>query len=149
MSAATDTEDQLNRQSIQSMTPRILDYIIQRTELKTPDLEPKPALESSIEKSELHSTKPQNQQHSLLALPTELIHYIIEHVQDISRDEADDIRDRRLDRVDHTCCILRNRQHFYYTACHHSSPILNSLQSLAVVSRAIYNLCRPWLWRVS
>lgn len=85
----------------------------------------------------------------LLELPTELIQRIINCIERISSEESHQTRKKREERVFHDAYPMTgNSEEECYTACHDEEPILNSLQAFSVVNKAIYELCRPRLWKV-
>ncbi|KAG0143053.1 hypothetical protein CROQUDRAFT_49331 [Cronartium quercuum f. sp. fusiforme G11] len=86
---------------------------------------------------------------SFVDLPVEIIQTIIGHLILFAQGEADALWEkrqhartlvpsRRLAKQPHCACFHPIRTHV---------PLLNTFQSFAVVSRGIYKLCRPWLWK--
>lgn len=90
----------------------------------------------------------QQQQHrrfhsrlSLWDLPVEIIDRIIEFLHLISLREANAIKQQKFNR------LLRAVEDGDMDLPP-ELPILNSLQTFAVVNKAFYERCRPWLWKV-
>ncbi|KAG0143986.1 hypothetical protein CROQUDRAFT_47978 [Cronartium quercuum f. sp. fusiforme G11] len=86
-----------------------------------------------------------NSRLKLWDLPAEIIDRIIQYLYFISLQEAKTIKEQRVNR------LLRatgGGDRLYHHLClHREVPILNSLQTFAVVNKEFYERCRPWLWK--
>lgn len=83
----------------------------------------------------------------LLDLPIDIFHIILEKLDYMAKLEARSIQSRKQRR--RVKVSPPGDDGPYFTYLNHRSPILNSIQSFSLTSREIYQLCRPWLWRVS
>lgn len=121
--------------------------ILQGCELSANDVE------EVIRNEELkHKSRPLG----LMDLPIEVFEKILKKLDCFARLEANSIqsekRKRRVQvsRQDETASFAYSDHRSLispYTYLKHRPPILNSIQTFALTSREIYQLCRPWLWR--
>ncbi|EGF98106.1 uncharacterized protein MELLADRAFT_113853 [Melampsora larici-populina 98AG31] len=82
---------------------------------------------------------------SLVDLPIELFDKILEKLDCIARLEAKEVYEKK---KEHIVAITGPGERTpYLTYLHRNSPILNSIQTLSLTSREIYQRCQPWLWR--
>lgn len=85
----------------------------------------------------------------LMDLPMEVFGNILDQLDHISKLESAKIVDRKevgqvvISQSDSGGRDLKP----YWTYLHRNSPILNSIQNFSLISREVYQLCRPWLWR--
>ncbi|EGG04373.1 uncharacterized protein MELLADRAFT_64932 [Melampsora larici-populina 98AG31] len=80
-------------------------------------------------------------------LPPEIVNNIIEILDRMAKFESDELEPRKRQGI--VVISDSGDKQPYKTYLHRNSPILNTIQSFAMTSREIYQLCRPWLWQVS
>lgn len=78
-------------------------------------------------------------------LPTEIQERIIGWVDAFASDEHEAIVKKKSAFIH---MYLNYDDTVWYGVYKGTEPILNTLQNLAVANRRLYDLCRPWLWRV-
>lgn len=81
----------------------------------------------------------------LMDLPLEIFNNILDILDRMAELENREIVPRKRQRM--VVISESGNKQPYKTYLHRNSPILNSIQTFAVTSREIYQLCRPWLWQ--